>query len=58
MLDETPKSLTAEAARKTARDCRTLMALVTDESQRIMIEHIATTWERIAEKIEEENYRS
>ena len=41
--------LTADLCRAKAKDCLFLAQQVVPRSQRIMLEHIAETWHRIAE---------
>jgi hypothetical protein len=44
--------LDAEACRAKAAECRALAWMTGEQSQRIMLEHMADTWERIAKTYE------
>jgi hypothetical protein len=41
------KHLTLEECHKKARECREMAARALDTSHRVMLEHMAETWERI-----------
>lgn len=41
-------ALTSEQAKAKAEECRALAAAATKDSHRIMFNHMADTWERIA----------
>jgi hypothetical protein len=47
--------LNAETCRARAEECRMLAERVGQESDRIMLLHMAETWERIAKTCESEN---
>jgi hypothetical protein len=50
-----PRRLTTAACNQQAENCRGLSKEVMTPSHRIMLEHIAATWERIASEIEQRN---
>jgi hypothetical protein len=49
------KPLNAETCRKQAANCLEAAKSVMSPSHRIMLEHIAETWERIAAEIDKRN---
>jgi hypothetical protein len=49
------KPLTAKACRKQAAECRKAAKSTMTKPQRIMLEHIADTWLRIAAEIDKTN---
>jgi len=49
MSADDPQSLSAAHCHAEAGKCRALARLAATEAQRIMLAHIAETWERIAE---------
>ena len=58
MAEETtprPKRLTPTEARAKARECREMAKVAHDQAHRVMLNHIAETWDRIAESGHEEN---
>jgi hypothetical protein len=52
MAREAPKRLTAEEAKKKAKECRDLAETTTHPGQWTMLEHMAETWERVASALE------
>ena len=52
-----PKRLTADACRQQAVNCRVVARDTMTASHRIMLEHIADTWERIAVDIDNRSGR-
>lgn len=50
--ENAPKRFTAEQARQKAAECRGLCARVKNPEHRVMLEHMADTWERIAGTLE------
>ena len=55
MAEDHSKPLTRMQALAKAEECRTLARAARDQSQRIMLDSIAQTWERIAETAYEEH---
>jgi len=51
MAEDTPSRLTAEEAQQKALECRNLSKRATKAEHRIMLGHIAETWERIAAEV-------
>jgi hypothetical protein len=43
-----PPRLTADECRNKANDCREAAAIATKQEHKIMLQHMAETWERIA----------
>jgi hypothetical protein len=54
MNDKTRELSTIEAQFK-AHECRELATRATQDRHRVMLEHMAETWERIAQEIPTEN---
>jgi len=55
-MAKTPaKALTATACRKQAEECRKAAKSTMTRPQRVMLEHIADTWLRIAAEIDKAN---
>jgi hypothetical protein len=52
-MTETGLSLSKELCLDKAAECRTLAMAATQRQQQIMLEHIASTWDRIAETYED-----
>lgn len=52
MITDTSKNLSINHCRSKATECRALAAQTAVKSHRIMLEHIAQTWERIAADLE------
>jgi hypothetical protein len=55
MAEEPPKRLTRQQALAKAEECRAMARIAIDNSQRIMLNSIAQTWERIAETAHDEH---
>jgi hypothetical protein len=55
MAEESPKRLTPAQARQKAEECRVLARTAQDNSHRIMLNHIAETWDRIADSAQSEH---
>jgi hypothetical protein len=55
LMTDSQKTLTNLEALAKADEARYLIPVAGDQSQRIMLQHIAETWERIAAGIREEN---
>ena len=53
MTVDTPHRLSPTEARAKAEECRALAKTMRNQSHRIMLIHIAETWERIAESSHE-----
>ena len=51
-MPDYPKRLSAEDARVKVAECLEMSRIARDTSHRIMLEHMAETWERIARDIE------
>jgi hypothetical protein len=51
MPDELPKRLTADEARGKAAECREMAKRVQNPEHRIMLDHMAETWDRIAQNL-------
>jgi hypothetical protein len=47
-MSDTTKQLTADQSRSKAEECRGLAQVAAKPEHRIMLQHIADTWERIA----------
>jgi hypothetical protein len=50
-MSETPNRLTPEQARQRAAECRLLAKHAIQPSHRIILDHMAETWERIAGEV-------
>jgi hypothetical protein len=48
MAEDRTQRLNADECRKKAEECRTLARAARNPAQKIMLEHMAETWERIA----------
>jgi hypothetical protein len=55
VAEELPKRLTRQQALAKAEECRAMARVAIDKSQRIMLNSIAQTWERIAEIAHDEH---
>jgi hypothetical protein len=55
VTQENGKGLTAELCAAPAAYCRQLIPTTDNERVKIMLQHIALTWERIAERLNENN---
>jgi hypothetical protein len=53
-MDDRPK-LIAHQCRVEAANCRSLAEQAMTEAHRVMLEHIASTWDRIAKEITEQD---
>jgi hypothetical protein len=51
-MSDRPKDMDAASCRKMAGYCRNIADVVLEDSHRIMLLHMAETWERIAEDYE------
>jgi hypothetical protein len=54
-MSQSSKHLTRDEALAKADECQSLMLVAANNSQRIMLTHIAETWERLAAQIEQPN---
>jgi hypothetical protein len=52
MPDPTPRRLTAAEAKAKAAECREMAQYATRDDYRIMLEHMAETWERMAVRLQ------
>jgi hypothetical protein len=50
-MAEAAKRLTADQCREKAVECLEIAAVARDTSHKVMLEHMAETWERIAREI-------
>jgi len=55
MADDPQPRLTSDQCRKQADACREMACVAINPAHRIMLEHIAETWERIAAEIDKRN---
>ena len=54
-MNDKTRRLTAEEVKFKALECREIAEHSTLDSHRIMLEHMAETWERIAQDIDKHN---
>ena len=52
MAEDAPKRLTAEEAKAKVAECSGMAARAKFPEHRLMLEHMAATWERIARTLE------
>jgi hypothetical protein len=52
MTDEAPKRLNADEAHAKVRECRDMARRALNPEHRVMLEHMAETWERIAKSLQ------
>jgi hypothetical protein len=55
LMAQKPTPITRAKAQEKADECRALLSVAVTDSQRIMLTHIAETWERIASRMDETN---
>jgi hypothetical protein len=51
VLDESGGGLTPDFCYRRANECRALISQTTVSRARVMLEHIAQTWERVAQRL-------
>jgi hypothetical protein len=56
-MSQSSKHLTSLEAIAKADECRSLMLVAAFEAQRVMLEHIAEVWERMARQIDDPSQR-